>query len=135
MYISKVYLYFGKFGEEMKIMSHLNNKSRFRESWFSVILLNYKNDYSIIQFKIIRYNENKNQYSLISLKLTSFVIKTLALSNSAKLYQLHYNIINNLKSSAIKNYCQLFHMCAKKACGNTCTLNCPKCEAFHPAHC
>ena len=56
MYISKVYLYFGKFGEEMKIMSHLNNKSRFRESWFSVILLNYKNDYSIIQFKIIRYN-------------------------------------------------------------------------------
>lgn len=86
MYISKVYLYFGKFGEEMKIMSHLNNKSRFRESWFSVILLNYKNDYSIIQFKIIRYNENKNQYSLISLKLTSFVIKTLVLSNSAKLY-------------------------------------------------
>lgn len=59
MYISKVYLYFGKFGEEMKIMSHLNNKSRFRESWFSVILLNYKNDYSIIQFKTIRYNENK----------------------------------------------------------------------------
>ena len=48
MYISKVYLYFGKFDEEMKIMSHVNNKSRLRESWFSVILLNYKIDYSII---------------------------------------------------------------------------------------
>ena len=35
MHISKVYLYFGKFGEEMKIMSHLNNKSRFRELVFS----------------------------------------------------------------------------------------------------